>query len=198
MPAGEYGESSIEWRKTAPKTYTLTNTEQYGGPPPSNSFDAEAEKLLMQRMMASQLLEQAGHATTDAERADMLPGRREPTPQEKKMWRRQLRDFFSEANDPRSDSNQGIQSLIDSGAVVYDEDGLWVNSATNLGRRKNEQIVRMADQWADRVGLWSDKGFDPSNYRPYETEQGQRKRWEEVSGTITNEEIMQMLGAGRR
>lgn len=200
MPAGDYGTSSIEWRRTAPKTYTLTNTEQVGGPTGQTQTDLDAERLLMQRMMEAQ----ADTTTADqwAERADTLPGHRESTPQERRMWRRQLRDYFSELNDPRSDHALGFQGLIDSGAVTYDEDGIYTN--VNVGSRHREAMVRAGDEWADKVGLWRPRegggeDFDPSNYRPYETQQGQRKTWEEMikdrtGFTISEQEINDMMG----
>jgi hypothetical protein len=189
MANGDYGTSSIQWRETAPKTWTLTNTEQYGGPKPD--FEAEAQRLIQQRMMEAEAMSGAGFAAADRRLAEQgaereqLPNRkggyRDASPQEKRVWRRQLRDFFSEAKDPRSDPLQGIQSLIDSGAIQYDEDGLWV-AAPNMGNRKARQIMGMADAWADQTGLWRPRpeggaDFDPSNYRPYGEAQN-RMQWE--------------------
>jgi len=139
----------------------------------------------MQSMMAAQ----AGKASPESEWADFptedLPtfedNKARSTPKQRRVWRRQLRDYFSELDDPRSDSNLGIQSLIDSGAITYDEDGL--STSVNMGRKYTDRMIDAADRWADKTGLWRPRpgggeDFDPDNYRPYYSDQ-QRKLWEE-------------------
>jgi hypothetical protein len=87
---------------------------------------------------------------------------------------------------------QGIQSLIDSGAIAYDEDGLWI-AQPNIGTKKAQQLLEMADAWADRTGLWEGGQFRPENYRPYGEAQN-RMQW----GTMqkTPEGLRALRGQG--
>jgi hypothetical protein len=177
--AGTTGD--IIWRRQDPKTWELYNIPPTEAPavaeaqpeaepaaePQAEARQADQERAILQQMM----------------QAHRPPSFEEAPPRTKRMWRRQIRDYFSEAEDPRSDPYQGIQSMIDSGAIRYDEDGLWV-AQPNLGTKRAQQLIQAADAWADKVGLWRPREgggaeFDPSNYQPYGSEQG-RMQWSEM------------------
>jgi hypothetical protein len=191
MNGSQYGTSSIQWRRPEPKVVELYNTEQiaptpvpgvpYGAAVPDPA-EQQRQAALAETVRELETMRQMMQAQAEQGGFEPLPGRRggaqgeAPSPQEQRIHRKQLRDFFSEVKDPRADPMQGIQSLIDSGAIVYDEDGLWI-AQPNIGTKKGQQLLEMADAWADRTGLWEGGQFRPENYRPYGEAQN-RMQWE--------------------
>jgi hypothetical protein len=214
--SSQYGTSSIEWRRPEPKVVELYNTEQvapvpvpgvpYGATPLPDPAEQQRQALVEQRAKELETMRQMMRAQAEQGRFE-LPGYRgpggpqaeqRPSPQEKRAHRRQLRDFFSEVEDPQSDPLQGIQSLIDSGAIVYDENGLWI-AQPNIGEKKGQQLLAMADAWADQTGLWEGGQFRPENYRPYGAAQN-RMQWETRQTApegLSPDAMRALLAAGR-
>jgi hypothetical protein len=180
-----YGKSDIAWTKSG-NTWTLTN-------------QAPAEPSIEQQMY------QAEMAPDDERPFGSLPGRSragrdQSTPEERRAWKKQINRFMKnwKTGDPTEfDTSQGIQEMIDSGAISYDEDGLWI-SKPHMSTKDSDAMIDAADRWADETGLWQGKDFKPENYAPYGSDQQKMMKFGSKMGEMmgsaqTGQEREEML-----
>src|SRR5262245_2913969 len=131
MPSGTTGD--IIWRRTDPKTWELSNL-------PS----ADPAEVGLESPAQGWQVEQTGRAATEQERKELALmqqmmaaqpeySRREiasqASPKQKREWRKQLRTFDKYLKQGGEDAPSGIQELLDSGAMWYDEDGWYTSVA---------------------------------------------------------------------
>jgi len=167
MPASSTT-GDIIWRWTDPKTVELSNVNPE--PPLPTDTDTVAQTpdqmsgISMPDKEREAFMAMMGAYQSPAERA------RNASPEEKKAWRKQLHRFLKNerTSDPMEfDREQGIQELLDSGAMWYDEDGAYT-SVRIPGRKNRDALVSAADAWADKVGLWDSQGnFNPNAPEEY-------------------------------
>jgi len=179
MPSGTTGD--IIWRRTDPKTWELSNRpsppEEVGlespaqGWQPSAKAASDQERALMQQMMAAQ---------PEYSRREIAS---QASPKQKREWRKQLRTFDKYLKQGGEDAPSGIQELLDSGAMWYDEDGWYTSVALPHGEKARQRFVDAADAWGDRVGIWKNGQFDPGAEQTYRKNLEQRVMEERSYGS---------------
>jgi hypothetical protein len=144
MP-GEFGD--IIWKRT-PGQLELYNVP----PPPEPTAPAvpePAEIDLQRQMMEAQMRSQEERERYYREKnAYQREWAAQAPPKQKREWRRQIRDFLSEMDDPRADPIQGIQSMLDSGAMWMEEDGVYT-SVPIRSEKQRQRLVDASDRWLD-------------------------------------------------
>lgn len=157
MPTNEelYGTSGIQWRQTAPKTFELRNIQPEEPPPQLGMADQEMVRQMFAENMAQQVEGKAGPAKLGQEA-------------QRRAWRKQLKTFdqtlkqdfkAGDADQWRGDAAkkysddavQGIQELIDSGAIWFDDQGGVYGQLENHpgGQKGTRRLLDAAREWGD-------------------------------------------------
>jgi hypothetical protein len=145
MP-GEFGD--IIWKRT-PGQLELYNVPPAAEPAAPPAAPEPAETDLQRQMMEAQMRSEEERERYYREKnAYAREQASQASPKQKREWRKQIRDFLSEMDDPRADPVQGIQSMIDSGAMWMEEDGAYT-SVPIRSEKQRQQLVDASDQWLD-------------------------------------------------
>lgn len=149
--AGEFG--SIEWSRKDPKTWELHNTEQ-AAPTLTDPIPQAGESDIQ-----AQMFEEMQGVKWDQVKARI-------DKQEQRDWRKQINRFTRNwASDEKAgrpfDAAQGVQELIDSGAMRMEEDGAYTNVPVR-SKKQRERIVEASDQWLDYQHAQGKTQFDPA------------------------------------
>lgn len=155
MDSPQYGSSGIQWQRTDPKTVTLSNTpDEMQAPPPSQDPSPVAQEMFQNLMDPMTAM---GKAMTEDEFKNFSLGMamrdrsRQPTSeagqkrQDMREHRKQIRQFdrgFKAGADPQ----QGIQQLMDSGAIWLTDTG-DLYSSVPLPEGMNKRLLDAARTW---------------------------------------------------
>jgi hypothetical protein len=138
--AGQFGD--IDWKRLDPKTWELSNRV------PSDTPTTTTTSTTLPAAMFDEYQSQP---------RDYAPAEPSQAAQ-RHMWRSQLKQFDQtlKKGDPRrrtDDAIQGIQELVDSGAIWFNEDDGGLYSALPHhpgGKQGTERLLEASRLWADR------------------------------------------------
>src|SRR5262245_57773269 len=192
MDSPIYGKSDIQWKKIEPKVFELSNK------PPDQpamqqaletaSQQAEAKDMGLDEFfhydkgMAMRERERpAGPAEARQERLQARTTRRE--------HRRQLRLFDRYLAEGGPDPRQGVQELMDSGALRIGEDGGIYSSVPHGGNK--DQLVNAVREWS----AWQDSMINQYGVENDEASIEARRKAMEDIGERTGKMMQEMWKA---
>jgi len=130
----------IKWTRTDPKTWELHNVVQADTPtttlPPTTTSTTLPEQMFDESYQAAPT-----YAPAEPSQAA-----------QRREWRKQFRTFDKTLKNPSpGDAVQGIQELLDSGALQMDEDGNVYSSLEHPpgGSKARDRLLGAAREWND-------------------------------------------------
>jgi hypothetical protein len=159
----------IEKRKLDEKTYELYNTDRDKpsiGPTPITQAAQGMLEGIRSGDVARQMFEEAQvkekHRVVPSEPGgwakatsvdDFLQAAREAPREQKSAWRKQFSQFDKTLRGKQVDPNvpiEGIQEMLDTGAIYMDDDGNVYSAVPGRGGpKRNERLLSAAREWGD-------------------------------------------------
>jgi len=150
VDSAEYGSSDIAWKRVAPKLFELSNK-----PPDTDAAAKALHDMMYEASGKNMSMEEYAHYSQGMgmrereRRPEVSTAQKTKSPAAmRRDQRRQLKRFDRALIDPATDTRQGVQELVDSGAIwLNDEDGGVYTSVPHKSR-DNERFLNAVRDWS--------------------------------------------------